>query len=400
MTIEEVQSTVKGSSAPAPWEAADFARASEVFDEVLTIRRESHKPIRIGRAGTTSPPIGIRISEDGMHATATHGFEPGAQLYTPQQLRVGVPGILQGVRASGRGKAARSGRAARGIRPLETAGGELRPGSPTQADPSFGPCSGAVPPAVPEIKTLMAALPCNLPGNVDGWMRKQGFHLQRILAAEPSPEDGFATDEARWRYEMAVLGPKMEFELLRHRAGARDAKWAQGLGASLPVVRALLPPLEPAAWRAWDGRTLLAELREALATRTVRQPARPPATDGGVCALLERGRIPAAKAALYGEAVLPHPAPSRAMQAELQLKNPQPETPHDVVSAAEWQRAAQECEQRCSTVRDRVSANDLLRAARMQRAGASAGPDGWSGLYLRRLATLFPTEVAELMWHE
>ena len=51
----------------------------------------------------------------------------------------------------------------------------------------------------------MAALPCNLPGHVDGWMRKQGFHVLRILAAEPRAEDGFATDEARWRYEMAVL---------------------------------------------------------------------------------------------------------------------------------------------------------------------------------------------------
>ena len=48
----------------------------------------------------------------------------------------------------------------------------------------------------------------------------------------------------------------------------------------------------------------------------------------------------------------------------------------------------------------RVCANQLLGAARMQRAGAAAGPDGWSGAYLRRLATLFPTEVAELLWRE
>ena len=62
--------------------------------------------------------------------------------------------------------------------------------------------------------------------------------------------DGFATDEARWRYEMAVLGPKMEFELLRDQALAAGRKWAHGLGAALPPVRAMLPPMEQSAWRA------------------------------------------------------------------------------------------------------------------------------------------------------
>ena len=88
------------------------------------------------------------------------------------------------------------------------------------------------------------------------------------------------------------------------------------------------------------------------------------------------------------------------MRDELQAKDPRPESPDDVVPAAEWERAAAECERRCRTLSTRVVASDLLRAARMQRAGASAGPDGWSGLYLRRLATLFPTEVSELIWRE
>ena len=56
---------------------------------------------------------------------------------------------------------------------------------------AFGTCTGIVDFTVPRIMALMAALPCNLPGHVDGWMRKQGFHLQRILAAEPRAEDGF-----------------------------------------------------------------------------------------------------------------------------------------------------------------------------------------------------------------
>ena len=48
---------------------------------------------------------------------------------------------------------------------------------------------------------------------------------------------------------MAVLGPNMDYELLHHCADARGAKWAERLGASLPHVRALLPPLDPDVWR-------------------------------------------------------------------------------------------------------------------------------------------------------
>ena len=90
------------------------------------------------------------------------------------------------------------------------------------------------------------------------------------------------------------------------------------------------------------------------------------------------------------------------MRAELQEKNPKPESPRDVVSEDEWQAAATACEARGHDVSAdrRVNADDLLAAAKTQRAGAAAGPDGWSGAYLRRLATLFPTEVAELLWRE
>ena len=73
---------------------------------------------------------------------------------------------------------------------------------------------------------------------------------------------------------MAVLGPNMEYELLRHRADARGAKWAQALGASLPPVRALLPPLDQGAWRVRDGGTLLAALREAIDARAARPQSR------------------------------------------------------------------------------------------------------------------------------
>src|SRR5437879_1547973 len=112
---------------------------------------------------------------------------------------------------------------------------------------------------------------------------------------------------------MAVLGPKMEFELLRHRADVAGRKWAQGLGASLPPVRALLPPLEPAAWQAWDGTALHAELRQAVEARTAQPRPQRPADVTCICGQLELGRVPSAKAALYGEVVPPHPSPSRLM---------------------------------------------------------------------------------------
>ena len=193
----------------------------------------------------------------------------------------------------------------------------------------------------------MAALPCNLPGHVDGWMRKLGFHLLRILAAEPRAEDGFATDEARWRYEMAVLGPKMEFELLRHQALAAGRKCAQGLGAALPPVRAMLPPMEQSAWRTWDGGPLLASLRDAVDARSGQPASRRNDAVDSICGVLEHGRIPAAKAALHGERPTERPPPTLAMQAELQAKNPPPESLRtDVVSEAEWRAAADVCERR------------------------------------------------------
>ena len=115
--------------------------------------------------------------------------------------------------------------------------------------------------------------------------------------------------------------------------------------------------------------------------------------------MIERGRIPAGRAALYRDEIRPHPAPSQTLLAELQAKNPVPASDRDVITKDEWRRAADECATRCDAVRDagRVRADDLLAAARTERAGAAAGPDGWTGAYLRRLATLFPTEISELL---
>ena len=344
--------------------------------------------MRVAGRRARPPGAAARVAVELPCATGSPAGATAVRLF-PRARRVGA--------AAGRG----SGRGAAPVRGADVEASSRA--APPAADPAFGACSGVVPIGVAEIKALMAALPCNLPGHVDGWMRKQAFHLSRILAAEPRPETGFTTDEARWRYEMAVLGPKMEFVLLRRAATEAGRKWAQGLGEALPSVRAALPPLDDVAWRVWDGSALLSRLRAAVDAPDAQPRARPPAAAGErVCDLLERGRVPAGRAALYGEVPVPPAPPSESMRAELQGKNPRPASPGDVVSEDEWQAAAAACEDRCRRLADdrRISADDLLAAARMQRAGAAAGPDGWSGAYVRRLATLFPTEVAELLWRE
>ena len=192
--------------------------------------------------------------------------------------RLGGLTVLHNVRAASGAATRPTARTRRASAPQRAGASAGRPAatSATADCPpvlTYGSCTGIVPAAVPVIKIVMAAVPCNLPGHVDRSMRKLAVHVQRIVAAEPRPEDRFATDEARWRYEMAVLGPNMDYELLHHCADARGAKWAERLGASLPHVRALLPPLDPDAWRVWDGATLLAALREAIGGRGARPQA-------------------------------------------------------------------------------------------------------------------------------
>lgn len=72
------------------------------------------------------------------------------------------------------------------------------------------------------------------------------------------------------------------------------------------------------------------------------------------------------------------------------------------MSESDYASSADEIDGRCELLGEgaRVSADELLAAARMQRATASPGPDGWSGGYLRRIATLFPRETAQILWAE
>src|SRR5579871_5778639 len=89
------------------------------------------------------------------------------------------------------------------------------------------------------------------------------------------------------------------------------------------------------------------------------------------------------------------------MQRELRAKSPGPVDGMEM-SAAEYAALADDIDERCGALgeRARVTADELLAAARKQRASAAPGPDGWSGGYLRRAATLFPREIAQLLWQE
>ena len=199
---------------------------------------------------------------------------------------------------------------------------------------------------------------------------------------------------------MMLLSPLAEFLVLEAEARRDGLKWAQRLGQRLPVVRALLPPVDPVAFAGWDAAPLLAALRTLV---TSRLPSERSASQMGesVCALAERGRLAAARARLRGEVVGVRPRPSAALRAELQAKSPEPE-PGTTVDQDEWEGLARRVEDlRAGLAEDRRTTMDaLLAAARMQRGTSAPGPDGWSGGYLRRLSTLFPRQLAELLWRD
>jgi hypothetical protein len=84
----------------------------------------------------------------------------------------------------------------------------------------------------------------------------------------------------------------------------------------------------------------------------------------------------------------------------------QEKSPHPLQGKALSQEAWELMAERVDALVDalpsdkKVTPEELLAAARCQRYAAAPGPDGWSGGFLRRLATLFPTEVTEILWTE
>ena len=229
-------------------------------------------------------------------------------------------------------------------------------------------------------------------------MRQQRFHLERMLVTKPGDDPRYMSLTHYWRDAMAQLGPLMEYLLLEQEAAQRGARWSQRLGERLVPIRARLPPVEPGAFERWDAQPLLQQLRAALGSERPVPREIPGATPPeGVCALAERGRLAAARAKLRGEKVAVRPRRTAALQAELQAKSPQPRD--GLLTGEQFERNADEVAAlvRDIDVADRITTDDLLRAARGVRGTAAPGPDGWTGGYLRRIATLFPRQVGELM---
>ena len=131
--------------------------------------------MRVAGRRARPPGAAARVAAELPCATGSPAGATAVRLF-PRARRVGA--------AAGRG----SGRGAAPVRGADVEASSRA--APPAADPAFGACSGTVPTGVAEIKALMAALPCNLPGHVDGWMRKQAFHLQPHPRRGTAPRDG------------------------------------------------------------------------------------------------------------------------------------------------------------------------------------------------------------------
>ncbi len=250
-----------------------------------------------------------------------------------------------------------------------------------------------------DVHALLAASGRAVPHHVDGHMRTMGFHLHRILAVQPGDDPRLHNDAEYYRYALAMQSPLAEYIVLDARARRENLKWAQQLGRRLPAVRELLPPTDRVAFARWDSGPLLRELREADEARqsSRRQPCER-RTEESMCSLAQRGRIAAARARIRGEEPRQRPAADECLRDELQRKFPEPGA-QGALEEASFDEIAAEIERLRTGIPEgeRISADDLLEAARRQRGPAAPGPDGWSGAFLRRLATLYPRETAEIL---
>jgi len=234
-----------------------------------------------------------------------------------------------------------------------------------------------------------------VPAHIERWVRAADWHLQRIIAVLPDPRAGLPTHEHRWHLEAMTLGPKLEVMAMRARAAPERRKWWGRLGTELPRARALLPPADLTGFLAWDPAPLLREVREFLAAD---RPAFAPRPVPGPCHLATLGRIAACRSALMGVSLATVPAPSEAVRDRIQSKLP--EAAHGTtVGEREFNALADGIDEKAGAVPDegRVTSDVLLDAARKQRGTSAPGPDGWSGLFLRRIATLFPRSTRTLL---
>ena len=242
---------------------------------------------------------------------------------------------------------------------------------------------------------MLAASGRAIPHHCDGFMRQQKYHLRRILTVQPGDDPRIHNDFEY--YSLAMQSPLAEYIILEARAegeGLNGRKtWRP---ASCQSGRCYLQ--QSVAFSQWNAAPLLRELRAAEAKRSAREPTST-RRDLGMCGLAERGRIAAARAQLRGEDLQRGQKPARNCSRSCSSV-PQPQG--DELSEATFEEIAAEIARLKDGVPEdeRITAADLLGAAQRQRGTAAPGPDGWSGEYLRRLATLYPRDLAEILWRD
>jgi hypothetical protein len=237
---------------------------------------------------------------------------------------------------------------------------------------------------------------------VVGYAKRSDWHLRRILAALPESGE-FASHAARWFYLLTLLSLKMEYLLLRLFAREEgEPMWARNLGPRLERARALLPPNVFHSFLAWDATRLLGMLARAVST-VFGASARPPARvgcEGSPIALAKAGRLAASRAVLMGEPLPTRVPPSAQVAAELQRLNSKPEGRRDTLE--DWLGACGSLEARVVALPAdrRVTADELLSAARTFRTSSAPGPDGVSGGLLKFWACHFPHLTSGVLWRQ
>ncbi len=394
VTAEEVQRRVTGSPAPSTWGAEQFVKAVRVFGVAMVVYRAGlprEQGLRV-EPGAASSTIFLQMRRDGSHVEAARNLAADAGC-TTKYVDVGRDGdawmgklrVLEGARAR---SGTTDGCAAGTLDASERGGGE----------PSGVMDANDENPAVAGMATLFElAHSCRLavPAHIERWVRAADWHLQRIIAVLPDPHTGLRSHEQRWHLEAMTLCPKLEIMALRAHVAREHPKWWAQLGTKLPRVRGLLPPGDLAGFLSWDPKPLLREVRAFLAAD---KPAPAPPSTQGPCQLAALGRVAACRSALMGVGLATVPAPSEAVRDRIQAKLPEPAR-GTTVGEREFDALADGIDGKAGAVPDeeRVTPDILLDAARKQRGTSAPGPDGWSGLFLRRIATLFPRSTRTLL---
>src|ERR1700679_2645757 len=248
---DDIQFTVKGSSAPAPSFAVDFYRAARLCFVDIVITRPGYDPIRLTRfhgnfeEEDDNRVIFLDLAADGSHATKGYYIGPAELGWWGVPDEDGgpddddAPDILADVVANA------------GMDDSDTAS-VPRSDRPDDDDKLE---------AYAAIYDIVASSP-STPRAAPDWMKKAEFHLIRYRDVIPVASAGdpphLPTETDRWRLLLSAVGVKMEYLLLQtraHRLGL-GTHWASSLGTALREIRALFPPTGDADFRGWDPAPL------------------------------------------------------------------------------------------------------------------------------------------------